>query len=249
MYVKKSNFSKPPLTEALLDIKVNLASNFDVNALEFFQKSIEKYFPIKQINTKWETKLQIKPGESLKFDAKDSRNGFIFKTANNEKLVQARMDGFTFNRLTDYESWDSFKSESRKLWEIYLKVAKPISIKRLAVRYINTIQIPRPAGDLNEYFSTVPEISRNLPQMMTEFFMRVVIPEPNSPNATIVIETVDVARLSEEILPIIFDIDTFRIVDLKGEDKTIWEIFESLRRFRSEVFWKSLTKKTIALFK
>lgn len=229
-------FKNPPITEAVLDIRVNLPKEFDVHQLEKFQNGIEKEFPIKKVNTQWETSLS-------------DPNGYVFTSSDNKKIVQARMDGFTFSKLKPYDNWDAFSKEAKKLWEKYIKTAKPIGISRVALRYINLIELPHPAGDFKEYFLTGPEIVSGLPQGLAEFFMRLVIPDIKTQNTAIIIETVDASKLTESIFPLIFDIDVFRLVNITPEDSNLWKVFESLREYKNQIFMSSFTKKTKELFK
>ena len=46
----------------------------------------------------------------------------------------------------------------------------------MALRYINRINIPLPFTDFKQYLRTTPEIARELPQGLSTFLMRLVIP-------------------------------------------------------------------------
>lgn len=246
--MSKITFKNPPITEALLDIRVNLDPGFDVKKLEELQKHIHEDFSVKQVNTKLEASFVHKPGESLVTTAKNTPNGYIFKTSDSKKIVQARMDGFTFNRLRPYDSWSSFEKEGEKLWNSYLAIAKPLNITRVALRYINLIEIPLPMSDFKDYILTIPEIAKGVPQGLSEFFMRLVIPDEKRENTAIVTETIELSKLSGKKFPLVFDIDVFRTVDLKPQDQELWKIFNSLRDYKNCIFMNSITDKTKQLF-
>ncbi len=241
-------FKNPPITEALLDIRVTLTSDFDVSNFEKFYKAIRSEFPNKQTNTRWETAFQLKKGEKPVVTSKDSTNGFLYKTSDGGKIVQARVDGFTFNKLKPYSNWDTFNKEARKLWELYVNITKPVNITRVALRYINLVEIPLPIKDFKDYFLTGPEVAPGLPQGLSEFFIRLVVPDPATHNVAIITETVDQSKLNEKILPLIFDIDVFRLMNITADDKRLWEIFESLRMYKDKVFMSSFTDKAKELF-
>lgn len=246
--MKIVTFKNPPITEALLDIRVTLPSGFDINTLEEFTNKIRSEFPVKQVNTQWETSFQLKKGENPVVTAKDSTNGFLYKTNNNSKIVQARVDGFTFNKLKPYSDWARFSKEAKMLWELYVRIAKPVNITRVALRYINLIEIPLPIKDFKEYFLTGPEITPSLPQGLSEFFIRLVIPDQETNNTAIITETIDQGKLNEKTLPLIFDLDVFKIVDIAADDKKLWEIFKSLREYKNKVFFNTFTDKAKKLF-
>jgi uncharacterized protein (TIGR04255 family) len=74
------------------------------------------------------------------------------------------LDGFAMSRLAPYENWNAVRDEARRLWDIYRSIAKPSKLIRLAVRYINRIDMPLPLGDFKDYLRTVPDVSPDLPQ-------------------------------------------------------------------------------------
>ena len=169
---KQIRLSKNPITEALLGIRLDQDPSFTVRSLEEMHREIEKDFPIKQVNTLWETSFQLKVGKEPKLSSKDSFNGFFFKDAKGERIIQARKDGFTFNNIRRYQDWDQFSSEAKKYWNIYLKFSKPIFAKRLALRYINLLDLPQPINSLKVYLVTVPDIAKGIPQQLSEYYMK-----------------------------------------------------------------------------
>lgn len=247
--VKNEVFKNAPITEALLDIRVNLASDFNPDNLEKLYEEIKKDFPIKQVNTLWEAVFEAKRGEKPQVSSNDRNNGYLFKSQDGSRIFQARIDGFTFNRLKPYDSWDGFSGEAKKLWNLYSKFAKPEKIKRLALRYINLIEIPQSSDDLSEYFITGPDIAPGLPQGLADFFVRLMIPDHETKNVAIINETVDKSKLNDKIFPLIFDVDVFRVLDQGASDKEVWEIFESLRDYKDKIFMNSFTEKAKKLFR
>ena len=50
-------------------------------------------------------------------------------------------------------------------------------------------------------------------------------------------------------LPLIFDIDVWKLTNYKSDDEEMWKEFEKLRKFKNDVFFNSITEKTKELFK
>jgi uncharacterized protein (TIGR04255 family) len=69
------------------------------------------------------------------------------------------VDGFSASKLAPYTDWHDLRTQARDLWAKYRKATDPVLITRLALRYINRIDIPLPISDLKEYMRTIPEIS------------------------------------------------------------------------------------------
>jgi uncharacterized protein (TIGR04255 family) len=242
-------FPNAPIAEALFDIRVKLPPDADLDQLAAFQDSIRDRFPRRLDMTAWGVDVQIAQGGPPEvLQPTSGAIGYAFQSPDQKKLVQARLDGFTFNKLRPYEEWRVFRDEARELWQHYIAIARPISTTRLALRYINRIEIPLPFNDFKEYILTVPEIAPGLPQGLAELFMRLVIPYPEERATAIVTETIERVEPDARVLPFIFDIDVFREAILDPQAKEIWDTFETLRRLKNDIFFKSLTKEAKRLF-
>lgn len=165
-------FPNAPITEALLDIRVELPNEVDIKKLEVFHDRISGRFPEKKIKGAFEVKVQLSPeGTPQSLPASGGPQGYLFRSPNENKIVQARLDGFTFNKLKPYENWEIFRSEAYKFWNMYLQLFSPYKITRIALRYINRIEAPLPIKDLKEYILTNPEIAPKLPQSLSQLFL------------------------------------------------------------------------------
>lgn len=241
-------FPNAPITEAILDISAKLPKEVALNSFNEFHKSIKDRFEERQTRHFIEAKLKFSPGKEQTLPFPKSReDGYLFRSKNENKIVQARLDGFTFNKLQPYENWKKFHSEARVLWELYVKISKPIKVNRIALRYINRIEIPIPLGDFSEYILTNPQIAPGLPQTLSHFFMRIEIPKNEFGANAIITQTMQKPTESQK-LPLILDIDV--IIDNYSTDMSeIWNDFEKLRNFKNDIFLKSITEKTKELFK
>lgn len=244
------NFRKPPIKEALLDIRVNLPEDTETkNLLDFYNK-VKRDFPNKQTKVESTISFQLQLKEKKpSVSSKSKPIGYLFKSEDNSRIVQARLDGFTYNMLQPYKGWKSFRNSAQGLWNLYEKMFKPVSLTRIALRYINLIEIPSPFNDFKEYFLTAPEIAPGLPQGLSDFLMRLVLPDPKSQAIAIINEGIDKTKLSPNLFPLILDIDVFKNLEsVPTKSIDIWEEFEYLRKYKNDIFIKSLTDKAKKLF-
>lgn len=242
-------FPNAPITEALLDIKVQLPQEIDLRSLESFYDFIKDRFPEKQTRSFFKGEVKISPEvKPPVLSSSSGIDGYIFRSPEENKVVQSRLDGFTFNKLKPYKNWDSFRSEGRELWEFYSRVANPIKVVRIAVRYINRIEVPLPMENFREYILTSPEIAPNLPQGLSHFFMRLEIPNSKIQATAIITQTMETITKSQT-LPLILDIDVIKEKDYVNGTAAMWNDFEELRIFKNEIFFNSLTDKAKELFK
>ena len=245
---KYTVFPKAPITEALLDIRVELPTEVSLAKLETVHDLVKERFPVKGQRIPFQADIKVSPeGVQIESPPSSGPDGYVFRSPNGGKIVQARLDGFTFNKLKPYEKWEMFRDEAHELWNVYFRTAKPIRITRIALRYINRIEIPLPLKDLKEYILTTPEIAPKLPQALTHFFMRLVIPNPDIDATAIITQTIEPPIANR--LPLIFDIDVFREIVYMGNKTEMWDEFEKLRQFKNDIFFDSLTEKAKELFK
>ena len=68
----------------------------------------------------------------------------MLKTEREREMIQLRVDGFTFNRLKPYTSWEKIFPRAYRFWKKYLDCVEPVGVTRLATRYINALDVPIP---------------------------------------------------------------------------------------------------------
>ena len=128
-----------PITEALIDIRARIKEDFDVNRFLSLYDAIIGQYP--EPRHKWEAQFEFKKGDAPISSGKETVDGFIFTSADKKQVFQARIDGFTFNRLKPYDKWETFRDEALRLWQLYRELVSP-DIVRVALRYINKFDIP-----------------------------------------------------------------------------------------------------------
>jgi len=241
-------FPNAPISEAVLDIRVQLPQEFEVKKLSECYDPVKDRYRVKKEKHFIKGKFELKQKEPP--DLVMHQNGLLGYQCVSEdenKIVQARIDGYTFNKLKPYENWNVFCEEAKELWGHYVKLCEPTIVKRIALRYINRIDIPLPFNDFDEYILTNPAIAQGLPQEVANFFMRLEIPQPKINSNAIVILTMGKPQQPNSF-PLIFDIDVYRQVEFEADEIKIWNIFEELRNFKNEIFFKSTTDKAKELF-
>lgn len=248
MTVEYPVLARAPITEAVLDIRIKPQAEINTAALSSLHQHVSDNYPIKQERFQFESRVDFKKDEAQVSASKGTLTGYFFKSGDHKQIFQARTDGFTFNRLQPYEKWELFRDEARRLWTLYSTLASP-EIVRVALRYINKLDIPLslPAPiDFDEYLAAGPVVPPELPQGVSSFLTRLVIPNPEIEATAVISQAFE--QIDPKFLPIILDIDVFRQKDLISKDE-IWQTFENLRLFKNRIFFASLTNKALELFK
>lgn len=237
-----------PITEAIIDIRIKLKEDFEAERFLTLYDAISGQYPEKKARHKWEGRFEFKKGEGPISSGTETTDGYIFTSIDAKQVFQARIDGFTFNRLRPYEKWETFRDEAFRLWKLYRELVSP-EIFRVAVRFINKFDIPlfpQPMLDFNEYLTAAPIVPEGLPQGVNSFLTRVVIHDPGL-DATAIITQAFEQIVDPKSLPIILDIDVFQQKEVISEEEA-WQMLEELRHFKNKIFFTSITEKARGLF-
>lgn len=237
-----------PIAEALLDIRVQRGDDFDIDQFQIIQKEVSDVYPKMKERFLGKIGLKLKEGEAEAIQEAPTKAGFAFLNDKEDRLVQVTPDGFTFNMLSPYSTWEEMRDLAKPLWDRYIKVSSPLKVTRIALRYINKMNFPLPITAFSDYLMTSPSLPDSLPQGFNSFFSRmdVHIPEINARTlVTIAFE----GLTSPDFLPIILDIDTFKEKDYDVLDEKVWDILEELRNVKNKFFFENLTPKAIEVFK
>lgn len=240
------HYRNAPITEGLIDIRVQLPPDITLESLDAVSQQVKNEFPTRQDRYLIEGKFTVTPQVSA--STKKSKIGYIFFSADQKYALQARLDGFTFSRLKPYETWETLRAEARRWWETYRDILKPIRITRVAVRYINQIDIPLPMKDFKDYLRTVPEVSTDLPQALSGFLMRLQIPQDDINAHLILTQALVSPPPVPNVASVILDIDLFRERIELNSDDGLWDLLKTFRARKNQVFESCITDNARLLF-
>jgi len=247
---KQRHLRNAPITEAIIDIRVKLPDSFEVTQFVPIKDKIKNKYPILDQQHAYQARQEFKKGKPVHFPFEDlGVKGYFFKTDDKIKIVQFRLDGFTFNHLKPYTCWKDVFEEAMGLWKLFKDTASPELITRLAVRYINHISLPLPNINLNDYLTVPPVVPEGLPQAVLSFLNKTVIMDSNNNRITANITQASDDKWSDkENLSVILDIDAYKHVNFGPEKEGICDIFESLRQMKNNIFFEYLTEKAVEIF-
>lgn len=238
-------YENAPIREALIDIRVKLPASVTLQLLESIHDRVRHKYPGKKKRIYVEG--QFSAGDEVGAVAKQTTMGLVFSSKDGKQVFQARLDGFTFSRLRPYGNWPELRDEGRRLWDIYREVVDPKKVTRVAVRYINQVDIPLPAIDYKDYFRTTPEVSPDLPQALGGFFMQLRFPQADF-GGLLVLTQMAVPPPGPDTNSVILDLDVFKEEADTVSDEEVWGLLEKLRNRKNEFFEGCITDKTRELF-
>lgn len=241
-------FPRAPISEAVLDIQVRFPAPVDASRLAEFHRGIEEQYPVRQDRTMWQGRIAV-GGASVQQAVARTAEGFMFRTADQQRAVQARQDGFTYNWLKPYRTWEDLREEAKTHWVRYRDLFRPEAVTRLGLRYINRIELPLPLSDIRDYIKTAPDIPDGMPQAVSSLFMRIEIPDATSGLLAILTETIEAPTEGNKRLPLIFDIDVVCSATFAPDSPVIWENFENMRQYKNRIFFTSMSERAKEMFR
>lgn len=241
------NLANAPIKEAIVDIRLKLPKEFNVHHFKSIGEKLKNDYPTEKTIHFHETKIGLKGSDKI-ISTHEKINGYRYESLDGIKIVQLKDDGFTYNRLKPYESWDEVRDEAMRIWNLYTDLIKPEFINRIALRYINNLNAPLPMKDFKDYLTCPPEVPEGLPQGISSFLYRVVVPHSDSRITAIITQAMEATLDIKNKIPIILDIDVFKITEDGFLKEDILVIFEKLRIFKNQVFFKSITPKLLETY-
>jgi uncharacterized protein (TIGR04255 family) len=240
-------YPNAPIVEAVFDI--NVSNTVIVNPIVFenFAKSELKDFPI--INKRQNVNVRIDANKGIPGQINRTTNllGYIFSNIQGNRKIQFRLDGFSFNMLRPYSNWEDFSSSAFKYLELYLKLAKPLSVTRIGLRYINRIDLPYEDDAFTKYIKYLPPVPAGLPKKFEKYFLQMQIPSDDQNSSKAVISQTFEQENNGRI-PFIIDIDVFQMGRLKVTDP-LTDRFNNLRVLKNKIFEDLVTEECKLLFK
>jgi len=243
-----NSYPHAPITEALFDIQVELPKEVTISDLEQLSSDILSRYPTKSTRKRFEGKIELKGDQGATTESIDlGIDAFLNWSSYKKQVVQFRLDGFAFSRLKPYDGWDKHFPEVIKNWNLYAEKLSPVWIKRIAVRFINTIEIPSEKLALDSYFVNFPKTPLEK-STLNNYFYRIELSLDDF-NAKAVITQTLAQSNNPLITPVIFDLEVYREISSRPETKMLSDAFKTLRDIKNDIFQKSLTQKTKDLFK
>jgi uncharacterized protein (TIGR04255 family) len=201
-----------PIIEAVCEFRFDPASTWDMAVPGLLYEKLKEQFPIRKTRHQLINKIQPTP-QGMQHEVNQS--AMLQMLSNDEKsLVQVNEQLLSINVLPPYPKWEAFHLSIDQALESYIEVAKPKSIQRVGMRYINRIWLPEAGVKMNEYFNVGPYIGEGLPQNYSNFSLNVLLPYDN--NSFLNIQSRNEPN-TERGIPIILDLDFFsEIVTFDG---------------------------------
>jgi uncharacterized protein (TIGR04255 family) len=247
--VQKLN--NPPIIEAMLDVDCDMPPGQKLAELETAARNAfrGKYPGFRSVNMQ-EHKIETKPESAPEISVNKNLHAFQFLQSDQKQTVQIRAQGFTFNRLSPYTTLDDYLPQIEEAWNLFVKVAAPIQVRIIRLRYINRILLPAFEGhikELEDFLKICPRLPDEDKLHFIGFINQHVAVEADTGNQVRIVLAAQ--PVENNMLPILFDITAGVSTALEPENwSKIVSKIQSLRRLKNMVFENTLTARCLTLF-
>jgi uncharacterized protein (TIGR04255 family) len=234
-------YKRPPITEAVIELR--FAQPFSEDIVTRAAKALHpEYFyrdPEKGRN------IRIDP-ESGKTESEISWSGERLSSADRTDIAIFRTSAFVTSRLAPYLGWEQFRERSQHAWAVWQKVAGPIELARIGVRYVNRIDIPcDEVIRLEDYLKLYPQTPDDAP--VTTYAMQVTRPI-GADDCNVTINSASVVSPLIGFNSFLLDLDVSREINLPRRDDALWELLERFRHHKNSIFESCITERTRVIF-
>jgi uncharacterized protein (TIGR04255 family) len=247
----RRQYSNPPIEEAVCEFRFVPGPAWNLTVPGLFYEKIRDAYPgePQQQNLIATEVLAGQMPANPEFTVRQGVTKLLFQSADNKRLVGVGNNVLSIHSLRPYEGWEDFRQRIDEAFQVYLEVAKPIGITRIALRYINRIAIPyNQEIQLRDYFTIYPQIPTDgVPSRMSAFLTRTELIYEDTPIKLVL-------TLSDAIAPagqiaLVLDIEIFQ--DWVEKPLSLQEALSNLYELKQregQAFENLITERTRELF-
>lgn len=241
--VQHPTYRRAPITEAIIDFQ--FSEPLDGDTCNKVKSKLEEEYPLV---IDWsEIGITFDPSAKAT-DVQEKVRGFKLSSVDQTDIVIAANTRFAVSRLAPYQGWEPFRTRAVRNWKSFKSVAGYRKIKRVGIRYINRIDIPRPANELIE--------------LSDYLLLEVHVPQPPFP--PIVQQTTQAIFRFDDCMVVVhmatvpspllnhasfaLDIDFGREVNVPQADDGLWSYIEQIRDRKNVLFEACITERTRRMF-
>lgn len=246
----RTHYSRAPIIEATIDLRTEQGSDLTVDDLAALGEKLAQEYPEQGSEHLYSGRIQADETGYPQLDSSHQHVGYTYVSKGSQRILSAKLDGFSFSIHAPYDRWETFRDEARRLWDLYKSVSVPESVTRIALRYINRIDVPNADNvNLGDYLRVYPAVSQDWPGQgnMQSFFMQIQLWQDDLGCWTVINETPETPP-DEETGSIRLDFDIFR-EEFESpwdtdDDSGIWQFLEQLHERKNAFFEASITDQT-----
>ena len=238
------HYTRPPISEAVIDIHTEFREPPSMEQLQAVAGRFASSFPLRHLVNTLAFSLSVGPDQpATAGEAQSSSVGLRLSNTQNDRVLQLLRHGITYSHLPPYSNWETFSSGLLSAWPEFVSGCSVTAVRRIAVRYINRIQVPQ-GSKVEDYLDLGVRIPERISQQVIGYFAQIVLPLPElGPHFRAVVNTGVEPGVPGSPAVLLLDIDVFCEGRYDVQDPTIWSVLEALRKKKNAIFEGSITER------
>ena len=179
---ERRRYRNPPIEEALCEFRFKPGRAWDLTIPGKLQAAIgDEYMGKPQEQRVVQVGLEVQGDKPSNLQLGEGLARVQLVTGNGKRMVGVGSDVLSIHMLRPYQNprepklsgWEEFRPRIETALDAYWKVAQPVGVLRIGIRYINRIVIPQGTVRIEEYLKCgMPDVD-GLPDQLTNFMSRV----------------------------------------------------------------------------
>lgn len=235
--------SKPPIQEAIFDIRFSTSTENVLDKISVFADKVKDRYPNKKDKIEFKMQFDPKMGEPAQTPDGKRIVGCLLRNDENRKIIQTSTNSFSCHLLPPYAVWDELFDMMQTEWRLFSGLLEDVNIERVGVRYINSIEFDFEQGDLLvDYLRLTPAAPSDLPQTLDNYFLQVTMPfdDHYKANVTSTLRSITNGRVN-----VLLDIDVFHLNSNVDMNDIFNTLFPEMRKIKNRIFYSVATPKAL----
>ena len=179
---QRRRYKNPPIEEALCEFRFQPDQDWDLTIPGKLQLALgNEYSGKSQEQRVVNVSLNAQEGKPSRLSYDEGFAKIHLVTEDGKRQVGVGKDVLSVHMLRPYQDprhpeksgWDEFRPRIEKALNAYWKVAEPIGVCRIGIRYINKIVIPQKAVEVERYLRCALPVVSGFPDRLNSFMSRV----------------------------------------------------------------------------
>jgi uncharacterized protein (TIGR04255 family) len=240
-----TGYKKPPIVEAV--IAISFSTPLDLKTIDAFTRKRKKLFPRAEDMLEATVAINTQAAHS---DVK--KIGCKLTSADGTHVIIITRTQMSTNHLAPYTNWETLYEEAHQHWDVLYNLMNRRNIGCVSARYINRIDIPVDASgkvDLHSYFNagiSLPTYAQVL--ALDKFHISCSLIHSSEPYRYL-LQLMAVPSPLIDHMSFNIDIEVTTTGPVPESENKLWELVNSLRKYKNELFEACITSETRKLFR
>jgi len=240
--------SKPPVALAVFQIKFS-ESCIEMDEYKSYFDILHQELPLLFENITGKVNINGTPAIGITKVSATTNNrleSYILSSQDQKIKLELGHDSFTYNDENQYSGWDKFAQNILHYLDILEKLLVNKVVARISIRFINKF-IFEDFQNPTDYFKTIISSTdkNGFVYPLLTYGFRFTLQVPNTSIYSIIHHNVDKTDMNQYLY--ILDIDVINNINLIYTKQSIVDSLKQLRGAKNNIFFDTITSKTIEL--